>query len=169
MLSKFAQGIMAGLVVAIVVVGGLILTDVLVLGTDAATADDHDHSYLANNTSGGTTHQHTTMIDLTDTENIPTVDIQVSKDPKAGFNVKINTTNFTFSPEHASTEHIVGEGHAHLYVNGVKIGRVYSEWVHVEIAEPGIHEIKVTLNGNDHSPFMVDGVEIADIANVAVE
>lgn len=43
------------------------------------------------------------------------------------------------------------EGHAHLFIDGKKIGRVYSNWYHINPLRQGSHTIRVTLNANDHS------------------
>jgi hypothetical protein len=97
----------------------------------------------------------------------PTVSLDVKPDAKAGYNVAMETTNFTWAPEHASGEHVDGEGHAHLYVDGKKVGRVYEPWVHLML-EPGDHEVTVSLNGNDHAAYVVDGVPVEATAEVEV-
>ena len=60
--------------------------------------------------------------------------------------------------------HIAGEGHAHIYVDGVKIGRVYGQWFHLNTASlnltSGDHTILVNLNGNDHRPYVIKGVAV---------
>lgn len=51
----------------------------------------------------------------------PAVKVEVHQDPKAGWNLRVQAENFRFAPEHASTAHIAGEGHAHLFVDGKKL------------------------------------------------
>ncbi len=102
----------------------------------------------------------------------PTVDLVIHKDPKAGYNAQIVTTNFRFAPEKASTEPQVGEGHAHIYVDGRKINRVYGEWYHLgDIGEVGEHEIHVELSANDHSSYAQNGevIEDTEVVEVAPE
>lgn len=94
------------------------------------------------------------------------VAVSATPDPMSGVNVHVTPTGFTWSPENASMEHVDGEGHAHLYVDGEKVGRLYGEWVHLAL-EPGEYEIEVTLNGNDHEDYVVDGEVVA--ASVTVE
>jgi hypothetical protein len=96
------------------------------------------------------------------------LELQVTAEPdaKAGVNVRIETDGFTWAPEHASGAHVDGEGHAHLYVDGEKLGRVYGEWLHLSL-DPGSHEIRVTLNGNDHADYLVEGAPVE--ATVTVE
>lgn len=106
-------------------------------------------------------------IEIGDADQIPTVSITATPDAKAGINLRVETTGIAFAPEHASTEHVPGEGHGHVYVDGEKYGRVYGEWMYLDV-EPGEHEIRVDLNANDHSPLLVDGEPIDDAVTVDV-
>ncbi len=83
----------------------------------------------------------------------PEVSLNIMKDPKSGYNLQISTKNFTFAPQNASLEHKDGEGHAHIYVDGEKVARIYSEWVHLDDLEEGERTIEVTLNANDHREY----------------
>ena len=56
------------------------------------------------------------------------VALNVHPDSVSGFNVQIVPMAFTFAPEKVNTTHVPGEGHAHLYVDGVKLRRVYGPW-----------------------------------------
>jgi hypothetical protein len=94
------------------------------------------------------------------------VAVEATPDAKAGVNVRIVTTGFRWAPEHASGEHVDGEGHAHLYVDGEKVGRVYGEALHLML-DPGAYELRLTLNGNDHRDYLVGG-EVVE-ATVSVE
>lgn len=89
------------------------------------------------------------------------VSLEVFSDNVSGHNLRIATQGFRFAPENAGGAHAPGEGHAHLYVNGVKT-RVYSEWFHLDGLGPGTHELRVTLNANDHSPYAAGGVMLED-------
>ncbi|MGR3761983.1 hypothetical protein ACUXV3_17945 [Roseobacteraceae bacterium NS-SX3] len=87
----------------------------------------------------------------------PSVALKAVKDPAAGWNLHIAAENFRYAPERASLEHVPGEGHAHVYVNGEKLGRVYGPWLHLGSLPEGEVELKVSLNSNDHRPLAVDG------------
>ena len=100
---------------------------------------------------------------------VPKVSIEVLPDPKSGWNLHIMTQDFLFAPERASMEHSPGEGHAHLYVDGEKIGRLYGPWYHISELSPGQHEIRVTLNANDHRDYTVNGEVISASAKLTVE
>lgn len=112
-------------------------------------------------------HGHGEGIEVGDADEIPTVAITATPDAKSGINLQVETTGITFAPERASSEHVAGEGHAHVYVDGEKYGRVYGEWMHLDVGA-GEHEIRVDLNANDHSPLLVDGEPVDDVATVEV-
>ena len=98
----------------------------------------------------------------------PTVKVTIRKDPKAGWNLQVRAENFRFAPEHASTPHVPGEGHAHLFIDGKKITRLYGEWYHIPMLTPGAHKITVTLNANSHEDLMVKGKVVSDTQEIRV-
>ena len=81
------------------------------------------------------------------------VAVEATLDAVSGVNLKITTTGFTFAPESASGEHVTGEGHAHVYVDGVKINRVYGNYYHLSGLDPGARSIRITLNANSHEQY----------------
>lgn len=86
---------------------------------------------------------------------IPAVTLEVTPDAKDGYNVHIVTENYAFTPESVNSDVVVNTGHAHLYVNGAKIARLYSEWFHIPatLLQEGDNTVVVTLNANDHSEW----------------
>lgn len=99
---------------------------------------------------------------LSETKTAPSVKVSVTKDNKAGYNVFIDTKNFTFTPENVGKGNIANQGHAHLYVNGKKIARVYGHWHYIPLLEPGRNDIRVTLNANNHDEYAISGQTIGD-------
>jgi hypothetical protein len=97
------------------------------------------------------------------------LDIMVMQDPMSGYNLHVTVGNFIFAPKSASLAHVEGEGHAHVYANGAKLGRLYGPWMHLDSLPKGDVVIEVTLNTNDHRPLAVDGTPIAAKATVIVE
>ncbi len=75
--------------------------------------------------SGHGEHKHGKM-EVPQGQAVPTVDVVVRKDIKKGWNLEAQVTNFKFAPEKVNQAAEVGEGHAHLFVNGKKITRLYS-------------------------------------------
>jgi hypothetical protein len=96
----------------------------------------------------------------------PVIDLTVNEDAMTGWNIVINTENFLFAPEKVNTENTANEGHAHLYVDGFKFSRIYSQWFHLKALTPGEHTLRITLNYNDHSLVGHQGKEISAIANI---
>lgn len=87
----------------------------------------------------------------------PRVQVQVHPDAMSGWNVHVRTDNFRFSPEAAGQARQDGQGHAHLYVDGQKVARLYGPWFHLPHLTPGSHYLHVTLNADDHSVWTADG------------
>ena len=90
----------------------------------------------------------------------PEVAISVEKDPMSGWNVAITTRNFTFAPELVNADNVENTGHAHLYVDGVKVARLYGPHHHLPDLPVGDREISVSLSANDHSYYVVEGDRI---------
>lgn len=86
----------------------------------------------------------------------PEVQLHGMKDPNGGWNLHLMTKNFVFAPEKAGQEEVMGEGHAHLYVNGKKVARVYGNWFHLNL-DQGVNKVKVSLNTNLHKDYAVNG------------
>ena len=130
----------------------------------SSTPQEHTHE---EDTKTHASHSHEQK-DVSESLPVPTVDLIVQEDPVSGWNAQILTTSFTFAPENVSTEDVPGEGHAHIYIDGVKINRVYSQWYHLGELEPGSYEISATLSTNDHKELTIDGQLIEDIETVNV-
>jgi hypothetical protein len=93
-------------------------------------------------------------------EAVPSVRLVIHPDAHQGWNLEIETTNFQFAPEHINQSSQIHEGHAHLYLDGVKLTRLYGNWFYLNPLEPGTHEITVTLNTNTHETLAVNGEPI---------
>ncbi|MFC6689460.1 hypothetical protein [Jhaorihella thermophila] len=127
------------------------------IALDGHDHGDHDHAAAAGHDHA--THDHSRVTDLPAGPDAPSVGLTATPDPVSGWNLKVTVENFRFAPEHASAPAQPGEGHAHLYVNGEKVARLYGPWFHLSGAQPG-DKVTVTLNGNDHSGLSVDGVPV---------
>ena len=98
---------------------------------------------------------HTAMIhrylDISNDTIIPEIiNLEVARDTMSGWNLHLETKNFRFAPENVNSEHIPGQGHAHLFINGKKVARIYSNWYHIPELNFIINELEVTLNTNSH-------------------
>jgi len=94
----------------------------------------------------------------------PQVSLEIKKDPTGGFNVHVVTSNFVWRPEMASMQHVPGEGHAHVYLDGRKIMRIYNEWFHLNTyqfsTKPGEQLLSIEFVGNDHAPYTIQGLPV---------
>lgn len=126
-------------------------------GTPHDDADVHTEGH-------GAVHHHghdQEPFDLTDAATVPRVArIEAVEESPGNYNLHVQIDHWTFTPERAGQASVANEGHGHVYVDGTKVGRLYGEWFHLGALEPGTHRIVVTLNGNDHRDFVVDGQPI---------
>lgn len=77
-----------------------------------------------------------------------------------GWIVEVAARGFTFTPDLADGPHIPGTGHGHLYLGGLKLQRLYEPMARIGALPPGRHELRVTLNTNDHRAYVVDDVPV---------
>lgn len=109
----------------------------------------HDHSQHS--------HSNLEIKSFGDDIAIPSVSFTIEADTMSGWNIQVHTTNFHFSPEKINTPATPGEGHAHIYIDGFKIARIYSHWYHLKNLTPGEHKVRISLNANDHSNLSHQG------------
>jgi len=102
---------------------------------------------------------------------IPSVTHLVFPDIMGGYNVQILTRNFEFTPASINLEPKNNTGHAHIYVNDVKVARVYSNWFHIpqETLNSGENFVRVTLNANNHSEWSNNGTVLDSTVRVEVK
>jgi len=130
-----------------------IITGILVLaGTYSAVFAQHD---------SGSHHGHSKQIEIGDISHVPGLNIVAKPDSSSGWNIHVLVTNFRFAPENAGKKHVSGQGHAHLYVDGEKVARLYGPWFHLAPLSPGKHSLAVTLNANSHEEYSFKGTPIS--------
>lgn len=126
-------------------------------------AGDAAHDHAAHDHSAGA---HDTLVEAG-------ADIRLSlelhPDGPQSRNLHIRTTNFTFAPEAVNGPHVPGQGHAHIYVNGIKLARAYSPWMQLQALPKGDHVVRVTLNANDHGLLAVNGQPLEATLELTVE
>ena len=96
------------------------------------------------------------------------VSIQAVPDSVSGMNVRLTTANFAFAPQEVGGVHVPGHGHAHIYLDGVKVGRLYGEHYHLGSIGPGEHRLRATLNANTHEEYAIGGAIVEDSITVVV-
>ena len=99
----------------------------------------------------------------------PIISLEILEDDRDGYNVFVKLENFTLTPEDVGKKNHLNSGHMHLFVNDIKISRIYSKWFHIPGRYFNLEEniIKVTLNSNLHESFSINGNPI--ISEIKVE
>jgi len=70
-----------------------------------------------------------------------------------GFEVGAALENFEFVIAPDDAAHVDGQGHAHIYLNGLKLGRLYEDRFNLGALSAGDYTLRVALNTNDHRPY----------------
>jgi hypothetical protein len=117
--------------------------------------------------SGEAVHQHKNL-EIPVGQAVPTIDLMVFPDAVKGVNLEVKVANFRFAPEKVNQDSKATEGHAHLYVNGKKMTRLYGSWYYLADLQPGQHKITVTLNANGHENLVHQGKMIEDTEVISV-
>lgn len=86
----------------------------------------------------------------------PAIGMEVTPTSSDGWRVELTTENFTFDEEQDPPVHVPGHGHGHLYIDGLKIRRMYAPVAEFGRLPPGRYTVSVTLNTNTHLPYTDD-------------
>lgn len=70
--------------------------------------------------------------------------------------LRVEVENFVFSNT-TDQPHALGHGHGHLYVDGMKIGRVFVPDITLGALPAGPHTVELGLYTNDHRAYTKDG------------
>lgn len=116
---------------------------------------------------GEALHSHAEVHNV-DAVDAPGVVVEVSEDPKSGWNVVATLDGFSLTPANASADHVAGEGHLHLFVDGIRVTRLYGPWWHLSELTEGDHEISVEFATNDHRSYAVNGIAVSGSVTVSV-
>jgi hypothetical protein len=93
-------------------------------------------------------------VEVSEEDGAPTLEAEFVQD---GNNVTITwSTSLVISAVNYGADHVVGEGHAHVYVDGEKVaGLKNTDAYTVEGLSAGKHTIELTLQRNDHDSYEV--------------
>lgn len=129
----------------------------------------HGHGSSADHHSGATPGGHGSMSHDPLVSEVPVgLELSAQADDSGGVSVHIMAHNWTWAPENVNGPHVPGEGHAHIYVDGEKVNRVYGPNYYLQGLSEGEHHISVTLNANSHNELLVDGKKVEAMAMVTV-
>lgn len=101
-------------------------------------------------------------------EPAPAVSLSVAPDGD-GWKISVNTDQFEFSDALTGLYHVPGMGHGHIYVGGMKIGRLYQPEARIGALPKGEHLVRLTLNTNDHRAYVVGDQPVTATATIVVD
>ncbi|PSL17197.1 copper chaperone PCu(A)C [Shimia abyssi] len=103
-------------------------------------------------------------------EGEPAPHISVAVIPNGdGWYISIQSDQFEFTPNLVDGPHVPGTGHGHLYLNGLKMQRLYQSTAQIGALPQGEHEVRVTLNTNDHRAYVVGDDPVTASVRFVVE
>ncbi len=107
----------------------------------------------------GTDHSQHAGLEMPPGHPLPSMTVRIRADGMDGYNLFLDTANFRFTPQNAGMPAIPNEGHAHLYVNGEKLARLYAPWHHLPSSalHEGVNRIELEFSANDHSVWSAAG------------
>lgn len=112
-------------------------------------------------------HQHKTR-DIGEKTPVPKIELQVFKDTVDGVNVHVDVEHYVINAPHANkskettTSDGVLQGHAHVFVNGSKLVRLYGRDLHIPASslQDGVNQVAVSLNSHQHENWVTGNLSI---------
>lgn len=111
---------------------------------------------------------HGVMYEPAGGEPVPMATMTVSSSGD-GWVASLQTTDFSFSEELQDGAHVPGTGHGHIYIGGMKLGRVFSNSYEIGALPKGRHQLRVTINTNDHRSYVSEGQIVQATAVIEVD
>jgi len=94
---------------------------------------------------------------------VPQIKLELFSDAMDGFNLTIVLRGYEMGPPNlvGSAGSSTVSGHAHLYINDVKVQRVYGRYVHLprRFFVDGVNKLSVSLNDHDHQTWQLKSGE----------
>lgn len=133
-----------------------LVTTLLILLGLAATVQAEQMSAPGKTTPGHMVHDYKPVQVPADVP-IPQLAMQLHRDAVSGVNLHLEVRNFALGPPEQKPSKTMLNGHAHLYVNGRKIQRLYGPDVHIpgKYFKPGINVVLVSLNAHTHAVWQL--------------
>lgn len=109
------------------------------------------------------------MEDAPSSGSAPVLDMSLEPAADGATLVRLTVENFIFAPDSESPEHVPGQGHGHLYLDGVKLQRMYGAEALIGALPAGAYEVRVDLNSNLHVPYQNADGPVSAVAMLVVE
>jgi len=155
-IHRTARGTLAGWQTVLLLIGvisvGLVSTLLHEYIAEPTVEHEHQHSQDA-----GDNHPHDDAVPYVydNHTQLPQLRMCANPDSLSGYNVKLGVRDFSFTPDAAGQPAVAGQGHAHLYVNGNKVARLYGTDFYLADVEDG-DELRASLFTDDHRPYTHD-------------
>jgi len=112
-------------------------------------------------------HEHVSK-DIGENTPIPKIEIQIFSDPIDGVNVHVDVENYVLNaPDMAEsrgdvTKAGILQGHAHVFVNALKLRRLYGSDIHIPAStlNEGVNQVAISLNSHQHENWTKGGHDI---------
>lgn len=114
------------------------------------------------------TMDHTLSYPVPEGEPKPSLEVSLEQ-INARWHVALKTTDFEFSHDLVDAPHRPGVGHGHVYLNGLKLGRVFGPVFEFGALPAGRYSLLVVLNTNDHRAYEVNGALVQAEADLVVQ
>ncbi|MEO9842279.1 MAG: copper chaperone PCu(A)C [Roseobacter sp.] len=88
---------------------------------------------------------------------------------ETGADISVNVENFSFVRAADNAPHVPNQGHGHIYLNGLKIGRLYAPNFSLNALPAGSYNLIVTLNSNTHQPYVRGGSLVQDTLSFIIQ
>lgn len=108
-------------------------------------------------------------IDIAGYETLPGVAMNLTQDANGNYVVEIDTKNFTWAEESDEPNFVIGEGHAHIYLDGEKVAASYSSSYVLPEMNSGLYEVRVSLVSADHQEYLINNLPIEDSQYLRVQ
>lgn len=145
----------------------LLLLWLALFGADQAQAQapmDHstmDHSAMNSGAMPGMVHDYA-PIQVPEHIPLPQLALSFHRDAMSGVNLHLDLRGFALAPPERPEQPGLLNGHAHLYINGKKIQRVYGRDLHLpaELFQPGVNLVLVSLNAHSHAVWQTGNKQL---------
>ena len=120
-------------------------------------------------------HHHQTK-EIAASSQVPVLALSASIDAKSGINLKLLIKHYQLGAPgdnainiYTDGKHLL-QGHAHLFINGIKIGRLYGKDIHIpqHLLSTGDNTILVSLNSHQHHNWTLLGEPITSTLSLTL-
>ncbi|MEP1551889.1 MAG: hypothetical protein ABJJ44_13650 [Paraglaciecola sp.] len=94
---------------------------------------------------------------------VPRIELTVFRDTMDGVNVHVEVANYVLNAPDLATKTTqspngVLQGHAHVFVNGIKRQRLYGSDIHIPASwlKTGVNQVAISLNSHQHENWVAD-------------